>query len=165
MKRFPTFVAVLVLSILMAFGPLIDAWRSLRVKWLWGSKDGGADSNVRVWGLEVKGLFSVLVLCFGQGSREAFHSHAFNCVSWVLSGALWECVRTAADPLGAAFGSWNGYVAGIRPVITKRSTFHQVHGRDSANWVLTFRGPWASTWRDSSAAGDVMLTHGRQVVS
>lgn len=60
------------------------------MKILLGQKDGGPDSNVRMRGLEIKGLCSVLELHFAPGSREAYHSHAFNAVSWVLSGALWE---------------------------------------------------------------------------
>ena len=46
------------------------------------SKDGGPDSTVWMYGIEVKWLFSILLLRFEDGSRDAYHSHAFDCVSW-----------------------------------------------------------------------------------
>ncbi len=64
------------------------------MKILWGSKDGGPESNVRMWGIESKHFGSVLLLSFAEGSREAFHAHAFSAVSWLLSGCLIEQVRT-----------------------------------------------------------------------
>ena len=49
-------------------------------------KDGGPESTVwGFWLIEIKKLFSVALLCFENGSREAFHTHAFNSVSWVLT--------------------------------------------------------------------------------
>jgi hypothetical protein len=54
-------------------------------------KDGGRLS--KVWGfflLEIKALFSIVFLWFADGSREAFHSHAFHAVSWLFWGTLIE---------------------------------------------------------------------------
>lgn len=125
---------------------------------LFGEKDGGPESRVYVWGLEIKGLFSVLAMRFDQGSREAYHSHAFGSVSWLLSGALHENLPDQAlNAERLYYPSW-------RPIVTRRSTYHKVIGLRSANWVLTFRGPWKARWRDSSAEGDLTLTHGRKVV-
>lgn len=125
----------------------------MAVNWLWGREDGGPDSTVTAYGLEIKPLFSVLVLRFGHGSRDAYHSHAFNCVSWLLTGGLFEQFQ---DGKGVT------YSPSLRPIFTYRTTFHKVDGVKQANWVLSFRGPWATTWRDSSAAGDKTLTHGRK---
>lgn len=128
------------------------------MKWLWSRKDGGPESKVWAWGFESKALFSVLVLKFGEGSREAFHSHAFNCISWVLRGALLEFLGLRRTP-------GNLYHSGFRPIVTKRTTFHQVHGIGPATWVITFRGPWVVTWREWVNGKLVTLAHGRKVIS
>ena len=42
-------------------------------------KDGGPESTV--WGyflIEIKSLFTIVLLHFKNGSREAYHNHAFN---------------------------------------------------------------------------------------
>jgi hypothetical protein len=159
------FLALMACAVILAATPFLLAMDAvsllaskLRVKWLWGQKDGGPDSRVYVWGLEIKGLFSVLVLRFDEGSREAFHTHAFNSISWLLSGRLHESTCPKWGGMYVHFPSWT-------PIRTTRLTFHKVDGVEPSNWVLTFRGPWADTWRDVSAAGDVTLTHGRKVVS
>lgn len=124
------------------------------------SKDGGVDSTVSgLFFVEIKSLFSVALLCFENGSRDAYHSHAFDCVSWVLRGELWEQLLPKD---GEREGGVNRYEAGPLPVITRRSTMHKVtsFGR---TWVLTFRGPWARTWREYLPRENrfVTLTHGR----
>jgi hypothetical protein len=123
------------------------------------TKDGGPDSHVwAYWLIAWKSLFSVVLLRFEDGSREAYHTHAFNCVSWVLRGWLIESVFGRGKPIHY-HGSW-------RPVFTRRNTMHRVSsvGR---TWVLSFRGPWAETWKDlDTKTGTVrLLTHGRRVVS
>ena len=130
------------------------------IKLLERSEDGGPESHVwGYWLIEIKSLFSVALLRFEDGSREAFHSHAFNCISWVLSGELNEYM----------LGGENHFVRHLpsaKPVFTKRSTFHRVVsvGR---TWVLTFRGPWAKTWKEYVPAENctVVLKSGRDVVS
>jgi len=120
------------------------------------SKDGGPDSTVWAhWLVEIKSLFSVALLRFENGTREAFHSHAFNCISWVLSGKLEE---RHAD------GRVEYHYPSLKPVVTRRSTMHQVfsYGR---TWVLTFRGPWADNWKEIEAGEEKVLTNGRKVVS
>src|SRR5687768_8409074 len=100
-------------------------------------KDGGPKSHV--WGyflVGVKALLTVALLRFEHGSRDAFHSHAFDCVSWVLRG---ELIEQHVD------GRIERHTASWLPVVTRRTTFHKV---DSVGrtWVLTFRGPWVPTW-------------------
>lgn len=132
------------------------------MKLLWGHKDGGQDSNVRCWGVEIKGAFSVLVLHFAPGSREAFHSHAFNAVSWVLSGYLYERVRMVDMPEDYAESWW--HPPSRKPVITRRATFHKVSGGAHGTWVLTFRGRWHPHWQDGTPEAPDTLTHGRRRV-
>jgi hypothetical protein len=126
-------------------------------------KDGGQYSTVDgYWLIEIKWLFSIALLRFGHGSRESFHSHAFNCISWVFGpGQLREEHLTT-------IGTENRVQYHRRsfwPVITRRSTFHRVFSIGTT-WVLTFRGPWSKTWRehDPRTGANTTLTHGRKVV-
>jgi hypothetical protein len=123
------------------------------------SKDGGKDSNVTgYWLIEWKNVFSVALLKFDKGSREAFHSHAFNSVSWVLSGELLE------DRLDVR--GFTGFKPSFRPIITTRENTHKVYGIAPTTWVLTFRGPWHNTWHEKFKDGTkTTLTHGRVVVT
>lgn len=122
----------------------------------WG-KDGGKESKVwGFWLLEIKWLFSIVLLRFDHGSREAYHSHAFNCISWIFKGGLYELHLD---------GKENWHRPGLKPVVTKRDTFHQVHST-GVTWVLSFRGPWSKTWKEFIPATNEMktLTHGRKEV-
>ena len=50
-------------------------------------KDGGPESTVTgYWLIEYKPLFSIVLLKFEGKSRDAFHTHAFNSLSWLISG-------------------------------------------------------------------------------
>lgn len=120
------------------------------------SKDGGPDSNVTgYWLIEWKRFFSIALLRFSDGSRESFHSHAFNCGSWVLTGGLRE------ENLD---GTVNYYRPGLKPLVTLRNTFHRVFSHGTS-WVLTFRGPWAKTWSEFDPASKTfsVLSGGRVV--
>jgi hypothetical protein len=142
------------------------------MKFLTTTKDGGAESTV--WAhtlIEIKSLFSIILLRFEDGSRDAYHSHAFDCISWVLKGLLIEQHRDCQF----RGGRWLYKVVDFhwpswRPVITRRSTFHMVRSA-GRTWVLTFRGPWSKTWKEARPDGEggysheVTLTHGRKEVS
>lgn len=109
------------------------------------------------WLVEWKRWFSIVLLRFEGLSREAFHTHAFGCVSWVLWGMLIE--QHLDGRIQVHTPSW-------RPVITRRSTFHKV---DSVGrtWVLSFRGPWAAWWHEYIPETGTILTllSGRRVIS
>jgi hypothetical protein len=129
------------------------------MKFLRYAKDGGPESRVSgLFVIEIKSWFSVVLLHFWPGSREAYHSHAFNAVSWVLRGRLVEGVL---DELGG----WI-YSPSWRPVITPRERFHKVVSVGHS-WVLSFRGPWAKHWHEylPGETRFVTLTHGRRVVA
>lgn len=128
-------------------------------------KDGGPHSKVwGYWLIEFKSLFSVVLLRFEDGSREAFHSHAFNCISWVLSGCLWEQRMVGRTDLHYTDikKAWRVFAPSWKPIITTRDNLHKVTsiGR---TWVLSFRGPWADTWQEYLPDEErvVTLTHGR----
>lgn len=118
-------------------------------------KDGGPESKVEgYWLVQCKSLFTVALLRFDEGSREAYHSHAFNSVSWVLGGKLEEWMLESLRV--------NTYLPSWKPIFTKRDTFHRVYGRAKKTWVLTFRGPWTDTWHENlPERGNITLTHNR----
>lgn len=123
-------------------------------------KDGGPNSTVwGFWFIEWKSLFSVAVLVFENGSREAYHNHAFNSISWVLKGKLIEEILDAPED------DWvKRYFPSIKPIFTKRNTFHKVTS-EGRSWVLTFRGPWAKEWKEYLPKTDefVTLESGRKI--
>lgn len=107
-------------------------------------KDGGDESTVSgFWLIEAKKLFSVALLKFSNGSREAYHSHAFNSVSWLLKGELVEeHILTGLNTPTIAV-----YKPSFKPIITKRDTFHKVTSVGKS-YVITFRGPWIPFWHE-----------------
>lgn len=144
------------------------------MKFLDVTKDGGPDSTVWAhWLIEIKGLFSIVFLRFEDGSRDAYHSHAFNSISWVLRGFLIEtffprCVKEgrckeiteACSPLVHLC-----HFPSVFPVVTRRSTTHKVTS-EGRTWVLSLRGPWSKEWREILPDGKVVtLTHGRKEVT
>ena len=121
------------------------------------AKDGGPLSNVTgYWLVEIKSLFSILLLRFSEGSREACHNHAFNAVSWILKGELHEYTLGSDTPTVLK--------PSIFPIITKKSRFHKVYGVGPATWAITFRGPWDNEWMEYLKERYIVLTHGRKVI-
>lgn len=121
-------------------------------------RDGGPESKVTgFWLAEIKSLFSAALLHFYNGSREAYHSHAFNSISWVLKGELNENMFN---------GTVNVYKPGLKAIVTRRNDLHKVVSVGDT-WVLTFRGPWAKTWKEFLPKENkfITLTHGRKVVA
>jgi hypothetical protein len=120
-------------------------------------KDGGPDSPVPAYVLvEIKSLFSVMLLHFG-GSREAYHSHAFNALTLWLKGRVYEFTPFSDRQRPWYAGQWK---------YTPRGLMHKIRPVGSA-WALTFRGPWAKTWQEFLPAENkfVTLTNGRKVVA
>lgn len=125
------------------------------MKLLFSAKDGGLESKVYgFWLVESKKFGSIALLRFENGSREAYHSHAFESVSWLLKGWLQE------EHLS---GEVEQHYAGFRPIRTHRGTFHKVTSVGTS-WILTFRGPWSKTWLEFTPSGMSELVWGRKVV-
>jgi hypothetical protein len=121
----------------------------------WG-KDGGPESTVNgFWLVEIKSLFSIVLLRIGEGSRDVYHEHAFNCISWILKGRLLEyrCTPGKSDTVYT-------YRAGLLPVVTKREHLHKVFSVGTT-WAVSFRGPWSKTWREYGDGHYTTLTNGR----
>lgn len=122
----------------------------------WG-KDGGKASTVwGLWFVEIKSLFSIVLLKFENGTRDAYHDHSFNCISWVLRGKLIE---------NHLNGAVETHKQSLWPIVTRRETFHKVESVGTT-WVISFRGPWANRWHEYLPNEDrkVTLTHGRKEV-
>lgn len=127
-------------------------------------KDGGPESTVTgYWLIEAKKLFSVVLLHFSDGSRDAYHSHAFNSISWVLKGKLTEyrLLNPYRDGVEAIVTE---YLPSLKRIFTGRDNYHKVVSTGST-WVLSFRGPWDDWWQEIYPEGGwVTLTHGREVL-
>ena len=130
------------------------------MKLFFKSKDGGKDSNVTGWWLiESKKLFSIVLLCFDKGSREAYHNHAFNSWSWILWGKLLEHVKDKYF--------YSQYICpSILPLYMPRERMHKVEGISNKTWVISFRGPWTTTWKEyfTDTNKEITLTNGRKIV-
>lgn len=123
------------------------------------AKDGGPRSTVTgYWLIEWKRVFSIALLKFGPGSRDEYHSHAFNSWSWILNrGVLLEEFKG-----GGTKTHWRSW----RSIRTLREHFHRVFSVGTT-WVLTFRGPWSKTWMEWDPATEktTTLTDGRREAS
>ena len=119
-------------------------------------KDGGDKSHVWAhWLIEWKSMFSIVLLRFEDGTREAYHDHAFNCFSWILKGKLKEKFLD---------GEVKYHTPSFKPFITSKSDFHKVSS-EGRSWALSFRGPWSDTWSEVDESGkDIKLTHGRVIL-
>lgn len=130
-------------------------------------KDGGAESTVTgYWLIEWKKAFSIVLVKFDGKSREAYHEHAFNCWNWLLKGHLAESITE--DPTTQKPGELRAlrlklYLPSWKPFFVGRDRFHKVDSLVPVSWVLSFRGPWADTWREYLPYEDRVctLTHGR----
>lgn len=130
------------------------------MKWFFKAKDGGPESNVTgYWLVECKSLFSIVLLRFDEGGREAFHNHAFSAISWVLSGLIRE------ELLETNYDNWLD--ASIKPIYTSRKRFHRVQGIAAKTWVLSFRGPWNKYWKEYNHKTGMFttLTNGRKIIN
>ncbi len=129
------------------------------MKLFFRAKDGGPLSKVTgYWLFESKKFGSISLLCFDKGSRDVYHTHAFDAISWVLKGRLLEEMRE---------GHTNSYMPSLKPIVTRRETYHQVHGMAKKTWALTFRGPWLPRWKEYNPqdAREYTLTNGRVEVN
>lgn len=128
------------------------------MRMLFKSKDGGPESSVTgYWLIEDKNWFSICLLRFDGESREAYHTHAFDAISWVLSGGLREYFLD---------GRFRFHKPSLKPIRTPRDDFHKVSSIPGRTWALSFRGPWVDRWKEYLPAlkKSITLTHGRKIV-
>lgn len=128
------------------------------MKLFFRAKDGGKDSTVTgYWLIESKSLFSIVLLRFDGFSRDAFHTHAFNSISWLISGELQEKFKSNYRQL-------NLYQPSFKSIITKKEDFHKVNSK-GVSWVLSFRGRWDKTWKEHTEQDNTYtLSKGRKIL-
>jgi hypothetical protein len=123
--------------------------------------DGGVESGVTGYMLiEWKPLLSIGILHFAKGSREAYHSHAFNAVTWWLVGLVTEERYLSYSHRRPQ----RYYKPSLNAKFTSRKNIHKVIAHRST-WALTIRGPWQNTWCEIRNNVKTVLTHGRKEVS
>lgn len=126
------------------------------------SPDGGKDSGVSAYFLiEWKRFFSVALLHFNPGTREAFHSHAFNAKTLWLKGRVEE-ERVIVVRNQLILRTTTRFKAGDWKT-TLRNNMHRVNAL-THTWALSFRGPWAETWQEWKGGRVITMTHGRRIV-
>lgn len=121
-------------------------------------KDGGPESkSTGYWLIEAKRLFSIALIRFDGKAREAFHTHSFHAVSWLLKGQL---IEQFID------GTVRVHKPSLKPIVTLRSHFHIVDSVGTS-WAITFRGPWVRLWKEFLPKQDtfVTLSPGRKIES
>lgn len=122
------------------------------------AKDGGPESKATgLFLIEIKSLFSIVLLRFTDGSRDAYHAHAFNALSWVLKGRLFE-VTMDKEVIS--------HKKSLFPIWTPRERFHKVLS-DGITYALSFRGPWRKEWEEyiPETGKYITLTNGRKVIN
>lgn len=122
-------------------------------------KDGGPDSPVEGYFLfEIKGLCSVALLKFNKGTRETYHTHAFNALTWFIKGSMRE------KRYGCALCSV--YTRSLLPKVTMRDNNHRVVAEEDS-WCFTLRGPWSKYWTEDNVETGVhtVFRNGRVIVS
>lgn len=123
------------------------------MKFLQKSPDGGKDSGVTgFFVVEVKPLFSIVILRFNKGTREAYHSHAFHALTFWLKG------RVREEHLNGETKWFSGGMLKYTP----RTVFHRINALETS-YAISFRGPWKNTWKESRSGEFVTLTHGRKI--
>lgn len=120
-------------------------------------KDGGPDSPVDgLYLIEIKPLFSIVLLKFNKGRRENFHTHAFNALTWFIGGSLEE------EKIN---GEKYEYKRSFLPKITTRENNHRVKANKDS-YCLTFRGPWVDFWTEDNKEENekIFFTNGRKIL-
>lgn len=122
------------------------------------TKDGGPESPVDAYFLiEYKNLFSIAILKFNKGGREAFHTHAFNALTWFILGNLVE-----EDISGTLLK----YKRSLKPKITLRSKNHRVLANKDS-YCLTLRGKWVDQWTEYNKDTNTttIFSKGRRIIN
>lgn len=133
------------------------------MKLLSKAADGGKGSGVTGYFLiEWKRAFSIVLLHFAKGTREAFHEHAFNAWTLWLKGRVREHYLVTSCHAGPVV-DYREFSAG-QLKFTPRSCFHKIEALEPT-WALSIRGPWVDRWREWRQGKLVTLTHGRKVVA
>lgn len=115
-------------------------------------KDGGPESPVTGYFLlEWSPFLTVGFLHFPKGSRENYHSHAFNTIGWLFKGEIDE--QFIDNPTIK-------YKPSLKPIKVGRNTMHRVLGIAKSSWVFNIRGPWHSEWDEYNEKSNTIIRLG-----
>jgi hypothetical protein len=123
-------------------------------------KDGGKESTVDAYFLfEIKNFMSVALLKFNKGTRENYHSHAFNALTWFLFGDMVE-ERIVDGKLVKT-----NYSFSLKPKYTPKDNLHKVFA-NKTSYALTIRGKWQKDWIEYNENEDTtyVLESGRKII-
>lgn len=138
------------------------------MKFLSVGKDGGPKSPVTgYWLFEIKGFASIALLKFNPGVRENYHTHAFNAISWVLSGPGVTERRVYNAGTDEEVAVEEKFEPSMWPKVTKRNNNHKVRtDGNKPTWIFTIRGPWSNMWTEynEDTKEFTELTHGRSIL-
>lgn len=135
------------------------------MKFLTKMKDGGPLSPVTAYVLiEYKPLFSIMLLKFKKGTREEYHTHAFNALTWFILGKMFE-ERLHLGINNDYFKIVKRYKKSIFPKITTKDNLHRITAKRNS-WCFTIRGPWVNAWYEYNELTNTKtyLTHGRKII-
>jgi hypothetical protein len=110
------------------------------------SYDGGKDSGVTgFWLIECKWLFSIVILKFNKGTREAYHTHAFNALTWWLWGSVIEHVIGSRNEIELEINDEKPekikWWPSLFPKYTPREHLHMIEALEPS-YAISFIGPW-----------------------
>lgn len=124
------------------------------------AKDGGPSSPVEAFFLfEIKNFASVALLKFNEGTRENYHSHAFNALTWFLFGDMVEEKLVDGKIVSSK------YRRSLFPKYTAKDNLHKVVA-NKTSWCFTLRGKWQSTWYEYNEDNNlkITMTNGRRII-
>tara|TARA_R110000824_G_scaffold273240_1_gene461729 strand:- start:115 stop:543 length:429 start_codon:yes stop_codon:yes gene_type:complete len=128
------------------------------------SSDGGENSGVTgFWIIEWKYLFSIVILRFDKGTKEAYHSHDFNAITWWLYGSVTEHILHVPKLDRALKTEIINWYPSLIPKYTPREHLHKIEATE-ITYALSFRGPWSDRWKENINGEIISLTHGRKVL-
>jgi hypothetical protein len=119
------------------------------------AKDGGKESPVTgLFLIEWKEVFSIVLLRFGEGSRENYHSHAFNALTfWMPLSKVKECFPDGSSKEWRFGFKW-----------TPKNNMHKIE-TSRVSYALSIRGGWDKTWDEYNETTNsrITLSKGRKV--
>jgi hypothetical protein len=128
------------------------------------SSDGGKDSGVTgFWLIEWKPVFSIVLLKFTPNTRENFHSHAFNALTWWLKGKVREQIVLTDDKIVLDL-DWK---PSFWPKFTPKENTHKIIVKGRSAWALSIRGGREKTWKEYNLGQgrEITLTKGRKILA
>lgn len=81
---------------------------------------------------------------FNKGTREAYHKHVFDALTWWLWGSVIEHVFNENNEDNNKVEKIN-WCPWILPKYTPCDNLHKIEALETS-YAISFRGPWKDTW-------------------